>query len=91
MCNRFVLLLLFLSTVMITSKLQSQLVQIGPSDPNFCEKAEHLTPNLIVTEIARISGTLIDDSGAPFKTFTRRATYLHVCKATVFGEGDHNG
>jgi hypothetical protein len=68
MCNRFVLVLLFLSTVMITSKFHSQLVQIGPSDPKFCEKAEHLTPNLLVAEIARISGTLIDDSGAPFKT-----------------------
>lgn len=68
MCNRFVLLLLFLSTVMITPKSSGQLVQIGPSDPNFCEKAEHLTPNLLVTEIARISGTLVDDSGAPFET-----------------------
>lgn len=67
MCHRFVLLLLFLSTVMITPKLQSQLVQIGPSDPNFCENAERLTPNLRVFEIARISGTLVDDSGAPFK------------------------
>jgi hypothetical protein len=67
MCNRFVLLLLFLSAVMITPRLQSQLVQIGPSDPDFCEKAEHLIPNLRVTEITRISGTLVDNSGAPFK------------------------
>jgi hypothetical protein len=67
MCNRFVLLLLFLSTVIIAPRLQSQLVQIGPSDSNFCEKAEPLTPNLRVSEIARILGTLVDDSGAPFK------------------------
>jgi hypothetical protein len=67
MCDRFVLLLLLLSTVVITPKSQSQLVQNGPSAPDFCEKVEHLTPNLRVTEIARISGTLVDDSGAPFK------------------------
>jgi hypothetical protein len=63
----FVLLLLSFSTAIIAPPLQSQLVQIGPSDPNFCEKAEHITPNLHVREIARISGTLVDDSGAPFK------------------------
>lgn len=67
MCNRLISLLLLLSTVIIAPRLQSQ-VQIGPSDSNFCEKAEHLIPNLRVTEIASISGSLVDDMGAPFKT-----------------------
>lgn len=67
MCRRFGLLLLFLSTVMITAKSQGQLVQVGPPDPNYCNKVEHVTPNLRVIETARISGTLVDDSGEPFK------------------------
>jgi len=66
MFSRFVLILLSLSPVIITPRLPGQ-VQIGPSDPNYCEKAEHLTPNLRVSEIARISGTLVDESGAPLK------------------------
>lgn len=68
MWNRWCLLLLFLPTGIVTSRLLGQLVQVGPSDPNFCEKAEHLTPNLRLVEMAHISGILVDDSGAPFKT-----------------------
>jgi Acyltransferase family len=68
MWNRWCLLLLFLPTGIVTSRLLGQLVQVGPSDPNFCEKAEHLTPNLRLAEMAHISGTIVDDSGAPLKT-----------------------
>lgn len=68
MWNRWCVLLLLLSTGIATSRLQGQLVQVGPSDPKFCEKAEHLTPNLSVAEMAHISGILVDDSGAPLKT-----------------------
>jgi hypothetical protein len=68
MWNRWCLLLLFLPTGIVTSRLLGQLVQVGPSDPNFCEKGEHLTPNLRLAEMAHISGILVDDSGAPFKT-----------------------
>jgi len=67
MCSRVVLVLLVLSTVMIAPGLPGQLVQTGPSDPNYCEKVEPLTPNLRVSEITRISGTVVDMSGAPFK------------------------
>jgi hypothetical protein len=63
----FILLLLSFSTAIIAPPMQSQLVQIGPSDPNYCENVEHLTPNLRVNELARISGSLVDDTGAPFK------------------------
>jgi hypothetical protein len=68
MWNRWYLLLLFLLIGIVTSRLVGQLVQVGPSDPNFCEKVEHLTPNLRVAEMAHISAILVDDSGAPFKS-----------------------
>ena len=43
-----------------------QLVEIGPPDPHYCEKLK-VAPNLVVKQDARISGRLIDQTGAPFQ------------------------
>ena len=44
-----------------------QTVHIGPIDPNFCATAEHIKPNLELDRTTRVSGRVIDQSGAPFK------------------------
>ncbi|MGF7179068.1 hypothetical protein [Tunturiibacter psychrotolerans] len=48
--------------------LLGQVVQIGTSDPNFCEKAEHVKSNLQLSIPVRISGRVVDQAGAPLKT-----------------------
>jgi len=45
--------------------LLSQVVQIGPSDPNFCKKAEHIKPNLQVSTPTNISGRVVDQLEHP--------------------------
>ena len=45
---------------------QCQAVQVGPVDPNYCEKIQ-LKPNLVVEEDAEISGRITDSTGAPFQ------------------------
>ena len=48
--------------------LRAQLVQIGPPDPNFCEKIEkQLKPNLELTSPLIVRGLIVDQTGAPFK------------------------
>jgi hypothetical protein len=51
-----------------SSFLLGQVVQIGPSDPNFCKKAEHIKPNLHVSTPRHISGLVVDQAVAPLKT-----------------------
>ena len=48
--------------------LLGQVVQIGPSDPNFCKKVEHIKPNLQVTIPTHVSGCVVDQAGAPLIT-----------------------
>jgi hypothetical protein len=48
--------------------LLGQVVQIGPSDPNFCKKAEHVKSNLQLSTLVHISGRVVDQAGAPLKT-----------------------
>ena len=43
-----------------------QVVQIGPPDPHYCYKLT-LYPNLVLQQDARISGRLVDQTGAPFQ------------------------
>ena len=66
MSGWFVLTLLFLSTRLMAPRLPDQ-VQLGTSNPNFCNKVEHVTPNLSLRQRAHISGSLVDDSGAPLQ------------------------
>jgi hypothetical protein len=57
--------------ITLTLAMHGQLVQIGPAvghpDPNYCIHAEHITPNLRLSQNARISGVVFDQTGAPFK------------------------
>ena len=57
-------ILLFL-LVMGVGSLRAQLVQIGPPDPNFCEKIEkQLKPNLELTSPLIVRGLIVDQTGA---------------------------
>ena len=53
--------ILFSLLVMGVASLRAQLVQIGPSDPNFCEKTEQqLKPNLELTGPLIVRGMIVD-------------------------------
>jgi hypothetical protein len=43
---------------------ESQVV-VGSIDPNYCEKIEHLHPNLTIKHNVRIHGTITDAAGTP--------------------------
>ena len=43
-----------------------QLVRVGPPDPHYCDKLA-VDPNLVVKQDAKVSGRLVDQSGAPFQ------------------------
>jgi hypothetical protein len=45
----------------------AQLVQIGPNDPHYCDKIEHVNPNLVLSRPTHLDGRIIDETGAPFK------------------------
>ena len=45
----------------------AQLIQVGPSDPDYCYKIEKIRPNLILHEDVHIVGAVRDQSGAPFQ------------------------
>ena len=47
--------------------LSSQVVYSGTRDPHYCTKAEKIEPNLNVAMLARITGSLVDDSEEPLK------------------------
>lgn len=55
--------------VVVAAAAQSQLVQIGSPDRNYCDKLE-VSPNLTVDRNAIVSEHLIDGSGAPFRNST---------------------
>ena len=44
----------------------AQLVQTGPDDPNYCYKVEKISPNLRLSKLTLISGTIKDQTLAPF-------------------------
>jgi hypothetical protein len=44
-----------------------QLVQVGPSGPDYCYKIETIHPNLELNKSFRVIGTVSDQSGAPLK------------------------
>jgi Carboxypeptidase regulatory-like domain len=44
-----------------------QLVQIGPSDPHYCDRIEKVKPNLVLLSATHLNGSVIDETGAPFK------------------------
>jgi hypothetical protein len=56
--------------------INGQLVVIGPPDPNYCEHFEHVEPNLKLTKSTHISGTVWDESGAPFENAVVEASEI---------------
>jgi len=58
----------FLFLFVATTVARCQLVQVGsgPPDFHFCDKLK-VDPNLVLNQDARISGRLVDQSGAPFQ------------------------
>lgn len=58
----------------------AQVVQVGPTDPHYCERV-HVRPNFIMKEAGRLSGKIIDQSGAPFQNSrVELRTYLSETK-----------
>lgn len=45
---------------------RAQLVPTGPVDPHYCEHVR-VRPNLMLRQAASVSGSIVDESGAPFK------------------------
>lgn len=59
--NKIVLLCLFV--VATVARCQVVVVGSGSSDPHFCDK-QTVDPNLVLEQDAKISGRLVDESGA---------------------------
>ena len=60
--------LIFLISVFLNSlPVFAQLVQVGPSDPNYCVKVERIKPNLHVATSGEVKGQIRDRSGEVFK------------------------
>jgi hypothetical protein len=53
--------------VAVTVPAVGQLIQVGPTDPHYCEKVEQVRPNLVLSGATHLSGRIIDQSGAPVK------------------------
>ena len=61
---KIILLGLWFATCMNS---QAQLVQVGPTDPHFCDKIERIKPNLELAKSMVVRGKIVDQSGALFK------------------------
>lgn len=67
-----------------------QLVEIGPSDPHYCEKLR-VDPNLVLNQNASISGRLIDQTGAPFQdSLVELRLYLSPTKQSTVAKASTN-
>jgi hypothetical protein len=53
----------FLLLAVVLSGTSAQLVQIGPSDPDYCYKIETIQPNLVVRGTTHVIGSVRDQSG----------------------------
>ena len=67
--NRSVIRTLIFPVSVFLSSLPAlaQLVQVGPNDPNYCEKIERIKPNLRVAISSDVKGQIRDQSGEVFK------------------------
>src|SRR5215831_9702276 len=65
----------------LTGRAHSQVVQIGPPDPHFCDKIERIKPNLIIKTKTRVSGQITDEANAPFRqSMVELRRYLSAVK-----------
>lgn len=44
-----------------------QIVQTGRNGPHYCDKIEHVKPNLVLSSVTRLRGRIIDQTGEPFE------------------------
>ena len=58
--------ILCLSVAATVARCQLVYVGSGPTDPHYCEKLK-VDPNLLINQDAKISGRLVDQSGAAFE------------------------
>ena len=58
--------ILFAVLLLMMSVANGQLLEVGPPDPQYCEKLK-VDANLVVDQDADIGGILIDGSGEPFR------------------------
>ena len=56
-----------LLVVLLLGPAFTQVIQIGPSDPDYCYKIEKIRPNLVLREDVHIVGAVRDQTGAPFQ------------------------
>jgi hypothetical protein len=72
-----------------------QLVEVGPGppDPHYCDKVK-VDPNLVLSQDARISFRLVDQSGAAFEnSLVELRLYISPTKQSTVAKvtPDHNG
>src|SRR5438552_647504 len=53
--------------VFLTASNSTQVVQIGPTDPDFCFKVEKILPNLELRHQVHVFGTVQDQATAPLE------------------------
>jgi uncharacterized protein YecT (DUF1311 family) len=70
-------------------------LKLGPNDPNYCLKVEHINPNLIVSVSVHLKGRVADQSGAPvkktpveLKRYVSEAQQVSVRKVTTDSDGN---
>jgi hypothetical protein len=54
-----------LLVAMLAGPVFAQLVQVGPSDPNYCYEVEKILPNLELRDQVHVVGTIRDQTAAP--------------------------
>lgn len=72
----------------VSMSASAQLVSVGPpgeTREHYCAKVEKLKPNLVLSSTTRLSGQIIDGSGAPFKnSVVELRIYISELQQTSF-------
>src|SRR5579863_1898544 len=84
-----------LGLFVVATAARCQLVEVGPGspDPHYCDKAK-VDPNLVLKQDARISGRLLDQSGAAFQnSLVELRQYISPTKQSTVAKvtTDQNG
>jgi hypothetical protein len=81
--------------VLLLGPAVTQLIQIGPNDPDYCYKIEKIQPNLVLHKSVHITGVIRDGSGAPFqksrielRTYFSQRKQAKVRVASTDGDGN---
>jgi hypothetical protein len=77
---------LTINSLLSVHRLYGQVVQIGPADPDACEKVK-VNPNLVIESAAEVKGHLEDPSGAArVHTRIKVRKYVSQLKQSSFKE-----